>query len=161
MPQQKRGMDFVRNLIKGKIAEIIFQRMFAETEFCTVLPFGYENIVPQLAQHQHLLNDNDTLTNIRNAPDFILVKPDNTSIVLVDVKYRHKRDPKRVKDIALSMAKRWETAWLFLATPDGFYFGPCQDIIADGGEIKPLLEKWVKKGVQQEYLSLLREFEPT
>jgi hypothetical protein len=161
MPHRKRGIEFVRNLIKGKIAEIVFQHMFAEAEFCTVIPFGYETIVPQLAQYQHLLDDNDALTNIRNAPDFILIKPDNTSIVLVDVKYRHKRNPQRVKDIALSMAKRWDTAWLFLATPDGFYFGPCQDIIEDAGEIKPLLDQWVKKDVQAAYLSLLREFEPS
>ena len=154
-------MEFIRNLIKGKIAEIVFQHMFAEAEFCTVIPFGYETIVPQLAQYQHLLDDNDTLTNIRNAPDFILVKPDKTSIVLVDVKYRQQRDPKRVKDIARSMAKRWKTAWLFLATPDGFYFGPCQDIIEHAGAVKPLLEQWVKQEVQEAYLALLREFEPS
>src|SRR3712207_7861809 len=56
-----RSMDFVRNLIKGKIAEIVFQHMFAEAEFCTVIPFGYETIVPQLAQYQHLLDDNEAL----------------------------------------------------------------------------------------------------
>ena len=40
MVRERRGIDFVRNKIKGTIAEIIFQHMFAERDFATVIPFG-------------------------------------------------------------------------------------------------------------------------
>ena len=55
MVREKRGMDFVRNKIKGKIADIIFQHIFAENYLATIIPFGYEHIAPMLAQYQHLL----------------------------------------------------------------------------------------------------------
>jgi hypothetical protein len=35
----QRGIDFVRNKLKGTIAEIIFQHMFQEDGFATVLAF--------------------------------------------------------------------------------------------------------------------------
>ncbi len=40
----------IKKLIKGKIAEIIFEQMFRETGEYTIIPFGYENIVPELTQ---------------------------------------------------------------------------------------------------------------
>src|SRR3954447_19562295 len=156
---RKRGLDFVWQLIKGKAAEIIFQHMFAENNFCTVIPFGYEHSQPLLAQYQHLIQSAEALANIRNAPDFILVKPDNTEIVLVDVKYRKRKDPQRVLEIARAISTRWETAWIFLATLDGFYFEPCRQIIEDGGEIGLLPTQWIKREIQDEYLTLLRDFE--
>ena len=88
--QEKQRTDFVRRLIKGKIAEIIFQHMFSEQNFCTVIPFGYEHTMPLVAQYQHLVETTKALENIRNNPDFILIKPDHTQLILVDVKYRSK-----------------------------------------------------------------------
>lgn len=149
----------MRQLMKGKLAEVVFQHMFSENDFCTVIPFGYEHNTPLLAQYQHLIESNDALAHIRNAPDFILVKPDKTEIRLVDVKYRRAREPKRVLEIAQTIHKRWDTAWLFLATLDGFFFGPCNEIIEDQGEIRPLLTQWIRREIQDEYLELLREFE--
>jgi hypothetical protein len=156
--KDKRGIDFVRNLVKGKIAEIVFQHMFAESDFATVLPFGYEHLMPLLAQYQHLIETQEALAHVRYAPDFILVKPDNTQIVLVDVKYRRRKDSKRAVEIARAVQDRWEPAWLFLATPDGFFFAPCSQVVTDG-DIPPLPERWIPKRTQDEYLALMNEFE--
>ena len=156
---QKRGAEFVRSLIKGKIAELIFQHMFAESDFATVIPFGYESITPSLAQYQHLVQTQNVLDEIRHMPDFILVKPDQTELVFVQVKYRRKKEQARVLEMAQAMQRRWQTGWLFLATPDDFYMAPSNTIIEAGGEIAPLLSRWIPKAVQLQYLTLLREFE--
>jgi hypothetical protein len=153
------GIIFLRNKIKGNIAEVIFQSMFSENEFCTVIPFGYEKLTPLIAQYQHLIGTAEALENIRNAPDFILVKPDNTDAVLVDVKYRKHKDEARVKEMAAKLLERWETAWLFLASLDGFYFAPCEVIVERGGDIPSLPTSWIGVELQESYLELLREFE--
>jgi hypothetical protein len=155
---KQRGIDFVRNKLKGTIAEIIFQHMFQEDGFATVLPFGYEKTQPILAQYQHVIETAQALAHIRNTPDYILVRPDNRDIVLVDVKYRHRLDPVQVHKIVEGMLKHWETAWLFLATREGFYFGPCEAIAKDHGAIAPLREQWIPRTRQEEYLALLRQF---
>jgi hypothetical protein len=156
---QTRGIGFVRNLIKGKVAELIFQHMLAESDFATVIPFGYESITPSLAQYQHLVETQDVLDEIRHMPDFILVKPDQTQLVFVQVKYRRKKEQARVLEMARAMQQRWQTGWLFLATPDNFYMAPSSAIIESDGEIPPLLARWIPMDVQLRYLALLREFE--
>ena len=66
---QRSHTEFVHELIKGKISEIVFQHLFSEHEFATVLPFGYEHTTPLLAQYQ-LQIPKETLENIRNTSDF-------------------------------------------------------------------------------------------
>lgn len=40
--------DFHFNLIKGKIAELIFQQMWADAGKYTILSLGYERVLPGL-----------------------------------------------------------------------------------------------------------------
>jgi hypothetical protein len=75
----------------------------------------------------------ETLENIRNTPDFILLKPDHTDVVFVDVKYRKTLQPLRVLELANKVEQTWPGAWLFLATLDGFYVAPCPEIQSRGG----------------------------
>src|SRR5438045_3161345 len=110
---QKRGIEFAKSLIKGRIAETIFPSMMEEIDTCTVIPFGYENYAPMLAQYQYLIAERDALTNLRNTPDYLLISKDNRHARLVDVKYRSRQDPKRLGEIAEDMGKHWATAWLF------------------------------------------------
>ena|SRR3989338_3767030 len=51
MAFQKTNLEFAENLIKGKAAEIIFQRMFVEMGTAMIIPYGYENVTPTLAQY--------------------------------------------------------------------------------------------------------------
>src|SRR6266700_5706667 len=105
MKTSRDTISFVRNLLKGKIAEIIFQHMFQSSGQCIVLPFGYEHVTPLLAQYQHTLLAKEDLENIRNTPDYILMKPDHTQMRLVDVKYRSVKNNQRIKEIAKSLAE--------------------------------------------------------
>ena len=150
---------FVKHLIKGKIAEIIFEQMFRESGKFTILRSGYEYTLPELAQYQHLADVKAVMENISNAPDFILVSEDKRQVHLVEVKYRRHRNESDLKQIVEETLKRWNPSWLFIASPDGFYFAPCNAINNNDGDIYPLSSNWVEQHIQNEYLKLLNEFE--
>lgn len=152
--------NYIKHLIKGKIAEIIFEQMFRESGAYTVLRSGYEYTLPELAQYQHLAEIQAVIENIKNAPDFILVSRDKTKVYLVEVKYRYRREPEELKEVAKDTLKAWNPSWLFIASPDGFFFEPCNTVNNNNGEIAPLYETWVTKSTQETYLELLNEFEP-
>ena len=159
MARGKRGMDFVRNKIKGKIAEIIFQHMFAENDLATIIPFGYEHIAPMLAQYQHLLESYEYIADIRDTPDFLLIKPDHKQAVLTEVKFRKHKDTVQVKEIATKIHKHWKSVWLFLATLDGFFFAPCSVILENNGDIPRLPTRWIPQDIQDRYFRVLLDFE--
>lgn len=152
--------DFIKHLIKGKIAEIIFEEMFRESGKYMILRSGYEYTLPELAQYQHLTEVKAVIQNIRNAPDFVLVSEDKREVHLVEVKFRSKRYPEDLKMVAEKTLKAWNPCWLFVASPDGFFFEPCNTIFNNDGKIGQLYEKWVELPLQKTYLSLLNEFEP-
>lgn len=154
-----KEISFSRDLLKGKIAEVIFEQMFRDCGKFTILPFGYEKTVPEVAQYQHVLEVQQVLDNIRHAPDFIIINQDRTQVYLVEIKYRHTTSPQEIKKIAEQVREHWTVAWLFLATPEGFYFDPINRIIASGGKIPPLAPSWIDANTQKHYLSLLMEFE--
>lgn len=151
---------FVQNLIKGKIAEIIFEQMFRESGKYTILHSGYEYTLPELAQYQHLTEIRAVIENIRNAPDFILVSQDHKEVYLVEVKYRSNRNGQDLKEIADKTLEFWNPSWLFVAAPDGFFFEPCSTVSENNGAIGALYEKWVSQILQLEYLTLLNQLEP-
>src|SRR5947208_5473036 len=93
MTHDRPAIAFARRLIKGKIAELLFELMFREMGTSTVIPFGYENTMPQLAQYQHLIEENDNVAPLRNTPDYLLLSEDKTHVMLVDVKYRKRVTP--------------------------------------------------------------------
>ncbi len=152
---------FIKNLIKGKIAEIIFEQMFRESGNYTILHSGYEYTLPELAQYQHLAEVKAVIENISNAPDFVIVSQDKKEVHLVEVKYRSKIDPEDLKNICADTLKTWNPCWLFVATPQGFYFEPCNTVLRNEGKIGFLVnDKFANQKVREEYLKLLMEFEP-
>lgn len=152
------GIDFSRSLIKGRIAEVIFEQMLrAEKEF-TIIQFGYEHTIPTLAQYQHLAKVKEVIDNVRNAPDFILISNDKERVFLVEVKYRADINTEEIKKTAIDLLKKWDHSWLFVATPKCFFFSPCHQIVNEG-KIETLGETWVVKSLQADYLKLLNEFE--
>ncbi len=152
--------QFIKDLIKGKIAEIIFEQMFRETGNYTILHSGYEYTLPELAQYQHFAEIKAVIENIRNAPDFILISQDKKEVYLVEVKYRKHRDANELKRIVQDTLKTWNPSWLFVASPDGFFFEPCNSILKNNGRIGHLVnEKFVKPKIREEYLGFLNQFE--
>lgn len=150
--------SFVRNLIKGKITEVIFEEMFRESEEFTVISIGYEHTIPELAQYQHHVQIKKVLENIRSAPDFVLINKDKTEVFLVEVKYRETLLKTELLKIATEISDRWNPCWLFVASHTGFYFTPSNRIINNYGNIDTLEESWIKKMMQDDYLKILKEF---
>ncbi len=87
--------DWARQHIKGRIAEHIFDEMFRDAKFgeernYTVIPFGYETVMPELMQTVKGTKYKELVNTIRDAPDFALVRHAPTEVLLVEVKYRSK-----------------------------------------------------------------------
>lgn len=152
-------IKFSKELIKGRIAEIVFEQMFRESGDFTILRFGYEYTLPELAQFQHSVEFQKVLDNIRHTPDFVLISQSKREVYLVEVKYRSNYYTDKIKQIAEETLKKWDPSFLFLVTPKGFFFGPCHTIVNDNGKIGGLYDKWASKEIQNKYLKLLNEFE--
>lgn len=156
----KNTIEFSKNLIKGKIGEIIFERMFTEAGEFTILESGYEYTLPELAQYQQLPEVEKYIENVRKIPDFILISDDRKRAFIVEVKYRTLRDGEKIFKIACDNLKVWNPSWLFVASPDGFFFSPCNAIKKNKGKIGRLPESWINKEIQDKYLKLMNEFRP-
>ncbi len=152
------SIEFSRELIKGKIAEVVFEQMIREEGQYTTIPFGYEHTVPTLAQYQHLAEIKRVMDNISDAPDFALISNDKSKVFMVEVKYRSKINKEELKTVASSLLQRWNPSWVFVATKEGFYCAP-SSTVAQGGEISKLSSSWVDESRQNGYLKLLNEFE--
>src|SRR4051812_7103160 len=111
-----------KNFIKGKIAELVLDQMFREAGKYTVIPFGYERTLPEIAQHIRTIKYQHVLDNVRTAPDFVLISEDKTNVYMVEVKYRKSCTEVELRDICEKIQSNWNSIWLFLATQDGFYF---------------------------------------
>ena len=154
------NINYVRNLIKGKIVETIFEEMFRTTGEFTILHTGYEHTIPELAQYQHHVEVKQVLENIRHAPDFVLISQDKTKVFLVEVKFRSKIDKDEIFKIADETLTLWNPSYLFIASNDGFYFSPCNKITNNNGQIEKLTDNWIEPIIQNEYLILLKKFIP-
>jgi hypothetical protein len=144
--------------ITGKIAEIVFDEMFRRAGGFTVIPFGYENTYPAIAQNIRLIEDKEILANIRTAPDFALISHDRTEVILVEVKYRSVPNGEQILQYAKGIQEVWKSVSLFIATPVGFYMDQCANIIQSGGYISPLSTTLISKSIQDEYHALLMQF---
>lgn len=151
-------IKFSRELIKGRIAEVVFEQMIRDEGKYTVIPFGYEHTMPTLAQYRHLTTISKIMDNISDAPDFALISENKTEVYLVEVKFRTEFNLEEIKKCANDLLKRWEYSWIFVATPKDFYCSMCKWIIRDNN-INKLSEEWISKDRQSEYLKLLNEFE--
>src|SRR2546423_1713308 len=147
----KDNIDFTKSLIKGEIAQAIFEQMFIEMDTSIIIPFGYEYTATVLHQFQRGMDEQDRkdLKNVRNIPDFLLVSQQKKNAILVEVKYRRKKDIETVKKIAHEVYNRWPSTWLFLATLEGFYFGKCTDI-KETGQVDPLSSKLIPQDRQEQ-----------
>jgi hypothetical protein len=151
-------IKFCKSLIKGRIAEIIFEMMFRHTNKFKLIHFGYELTAPELTtKEMHSAVNKVTLESILHTPDYIEIDKENKAS-LVEVKYRKSINPEKAKLMAEAITKNWPEAWLFIATPQGFYFDQAKSIIKENGSIHLLSNDLVDKQTQEEYLKVLNEF---
>ncbi len=150
--------EFSRQLIKGKIAELVFEQMLREAGCFTVLAFGYENILPELMHRQHNMKAEMTMEVIRRAPDFAVINNDTHDVHLIEVKYRQKVNRIEILKLTSLMYESWKPSFLFLATPEGFYFGKVSDIVKNSGKIERLSHSKISDALQTRYIKLLNEF---
>lgn len=150
---------FEQTLIEGKIVELVFEQMLREAKCFTVLAFGYESTLPELMQKQaDMRNAKQTMDVIRRAPDFVVINNETHDVHLIEVKYRSKLHTSELMTTAMAMAEAWKPAYLFVATPDGFFFGKATEIVQNKGKIAPLHHKDISPKLQAKYLTLLKKF---
>ena len=153
------NIHFTHQLIKGKIAELIFAQMVRSTGAYTILEFGYENTLPSLAQmHPKSESSAATMEIIKRAPDFTIINHSNKQVHLVEVKYMHEIKQSAVLSVARSIEKSWKQATLFIATPNGFYFDTVSTIIKNKGNISVFKHAKIPSKMQSEYIKLLNDF---
>jgi len=155
---QNYNKDFSYNLVKGRIAETLFEQMLRDAGCFTVLSFGYENIAPGLMSRQASIKAEETMEIIRRSPDFVVIDNKNHEVHLVEVKYMKRLKKEYVFPIAEKMYGSWKPSWLFLATPKGFYFSKVSDIVERKGDIFELTTTQISKKLQLKYLDLLNRF---
>ena len=153
------NINFTYQLIKGKIAELLFAQMVRSTGAYTILEFGYENTLPSLAQmHPKSPSSAATMEIIKRAPDFTIINHTNKQVHLVEVKYMHKLSYKSTLGAARKIEKSWKQATLFIATPEGFFFDTVADVIKNKGDISPFKHPKISAKTQDSYLELLNNF---
>ncbi len=149
---------FSRQLIKGRIAEIIFEQMLRDAGIYTVLSFGYENILPELMRRQNEIKAKQTMEIIRRAPDFAVINNETHDVQLIEVKFMRELSSHWVMKDAERMIESWKPSYLFIATPEGFFLDKVLDIVKNKGEIRPLALSNITEDLQKRYVGLLNEF---
>lgn len=148
---------WIKNLAKGKFVETVFAEMFRATKDFTVIPFGYENIIPELL-HTGAHENDEALSMLRSAPDFAVIDRQTNNIYLIEIKYLKTLSSTTVLGYAQKMVKSWNPSFLFIASENNFYFDSIKDIIEKKGEISLFKHPSFPESIQQEYLKII--FEP-
>ena len=99
--------DYAKNFVKGRIAETIFEEMFAEAGCFTIIPFGYERLVPEMANCKKFASAQKVIDNIRTAPDYAVISRDEKKIFLIEVKFKSTLRIEEIIENAKKQAERW------------------------------------------------------
>ncbi len=153
-------IGFSRNLAKGRIAETIFEQMLRDTKAFTILAFGYEKVLPELAHLQHDVHKEETMEIIRRAPDFAIIDNEKHDVYLIEVKYMMHPTETLIRTAAEKMFKSWKPSYLFIATPNEFLFGKASEIVNSDAGIKKLSHPQIPEELQAKYIKLLNELIP-
>lgn len=109
------NIHFTHELIKGKIAELVFSQMIRSTDAYTILEFGDEKTLPSLAQmHPKSPTTVETMEIIKRAPDFTIINHKSKEVHLIEVKYMNKISASRVIRAARSIQQSWKREQYYL-----------------------------------------------
>jgi len=153
-------IGFSRKLVKGRIAETLFEQMFRDAGGFTILAFGYESVLPELAHRQHDMQAEETMEIIRRAPDFAVINNKSHEVRLIEVKYMMNPDSSWILRDAQRMYESWKPSYLFLATPVGFFLNKAEHIVERKGVMDRLNDPQIPNELQEKYISLLNQFIP-
>jgi len=153
-------IGFSRKLVKGRIAEILFEQMLRDAGCFTILAFGYENVLPELARRQQDMQAEETMEIIRRAPDFAVINNKTHEVHLIEVKFMKNPRVEWILRDARRMYESWKPSYLFLATPDGFFFDKASKIVEREGIIDKFSHPEISIELQENYARLLNEFIP-
>ncbi len=150
-------IKFARDLIKGKIAETVFELMFREDGRFTVIPIGYEHTMPELIQCKHHQHVKRVLDNLRDAPDFALINEDKSQVYLVECKYRYQVEKTEIVRTCEAIHSKYDPCFIFVATKNGFYYENCRTVVEQ--KTIPNIDTFlISKELQRKYQELLLEF---
>ena len=140
-------------IIKGRLAESIIAEMFSEMDY-KVVRFGYENIMPELANKNNLIKGRVS-DEIRSMPDFVVVDRKNNYAYYLEVKYRENNEFKIDPDYL------FDDAFIVLVGPDKIKMQMAKKLKA--GEPFIFLHKCpyfksISKEIVLDYVKLLKEF---
>jgi len=152
------SIGFSKNLLKGRIAETLFEQMLRDAGCFTILSFGYEKVIPELAHCQNDIHAEETMEIIRRAPDYAVINNETHEVYLIEVKYLMYPTKEWILHDAQRIYESWKPSYLFIATPDGFYLDKARTIINNAGTISPLNHPNIPKTLQDRYTKLLNEF---
>ncbi len=151
-------IDFSEGLLKSKIVETIFEQMLRETNAYTILPFGYDKVLPALIYQSTDATSGPALEAIRRAPDFCVIDLQTHEIALIEVTYMKSLDTEKVKKHAETVSTAWGPALVFIATPKGFFYGAALDIATNNGSIDPFPKEIISEELQGKYSKLLNKY---
>ncbi len=152
--------EFTRNLVKGRIAEVVFAQMLRSTNKFTVLEFGYEKIIPELVHYGHdHAKEGGVIDTLRTAPDFAVINRETKEVRLIEVKYRSVFRNDDMLLCAKKMHESWNPSYLFVATKEKFYFDEISTIIENNGNMNELEHPFIPNEKQAEYINILKDFE--
>lgn len=148
---------FLKNLIKGKAAEVIVFEMFQEINRFTVVPFGSEMVIPDLLKIEKTEAVQNALTRLRQRPDFSIIDTETGMHFLTEVKYRENPTPALMLTLAKELHEVWPTAYLCVVTPLGFFFESCVEIMRHEGDIVVMDSSIIPDEIQDKYLKIVNE----
>jgi nucleotidyltransferase/DNA polymerase involved in DNA repair len=147
-------------LVKGRIAETLFEQMLRDAGCFTILAFGYENVLPELARRQQDMQTEETMEIIRHTPDFAVINNKTHEVHLIEVKFMKNQRVEWILRDARRMYESWKPSYLFLATPNGFFFDKASKIVEREGIIDKFSHPEISIELQENYTRLLNEFIP-
>ncbi len=148
---------FVKNIIKGKIAEIIVFEMFQEINRFIVIPFGTEMLIPDLLKLEKTEVVQNAIGRLRQRPDLSIVDTQTGSHFLIEVKYRESPTQALMLTLAKDLHESWPSAYLCVVSPLGFFFDSCAEIIAREGDISLIDGAIIPQDIQEKYLKIVQD----
>lgn len=148
---------FLKNLIKGKVAEVIVFEMFQEVSRFIVMPFGSEMVIPDLLKLEKTEVVQTAILQLRQRPDFSIIDRETGAHFLTEVKFRENPTQALMLTLAKELYEVWPTAYLCVVTPLGFFFESCTEIISHEGDIALIDSSIIPSEIQEKYLKIVNE----